>query len=146
MGSQMLKRLRLTIFHYQVIISPLSSPGRPYEWWHFELCKGDWFVSLKLCMSLERVNILTYYIQLTGVFGPPPRKTTIREPRGWQWFRQRNGKAHQHVENRYSSFIVSTSRLFRSNLWHLLGECNGREPFLVSALLFMNTPDWKIYT
>ena len=143
-GFPLLTIDNLSIGHYLCI----KLPSCPYEWRHFELCEGDWFVSLKPCMGLEGVNILTCYIQFTGVSGPPPWKTAIRQPRRRQWFRQRNGKAYLHVEINVHRFYVdgASSRLFWSTLWHLRGECNRWEPFPVSALLLMNTSDWRIYT
>ena len=81
------------------------------------------------------------------MFGPPPRKTANRKPRRRKWFRQRNGKAYQHVEINVHRFYIdgASSRLFWSKLWHLLGESSGREPFPVSPLLLMDTPHWKIF-
>jgi hypothetical protein len=84
--------LSIDPFQYQVIISALSSPA---------ILTNDGILNFARAIGLSvsssgvwsGVNILTDHIQLTGVFGPPPRKAAIREPRRWQWFRQRNGKA-----------------------------------------------------
>lgn len=114
--------------------------GRPYRRWHRKFCKGDWFVSLQLCVVSSEQNYLNIFssTECLSIHLGAPQSANLGDG---------NGFVNQMVKhtstlkfNAHRPFVDrASSKLWCCSPRHLLRESNRRKPFPVSGLHLMIT-------